>query len=186
MKNKKMFVLVGVLVAMLVVVTFITIFIINLNKDKEIMDENQNIINFSYNNLKNEVSNYNELRNDVLQFINNFYFNTIADDYSNNVEILNKYNTSLGKITSEVKVLDDKCNVIYKDKDINTICTNYKTDYETIANLFMNDINNYNNKLSMYNNESEEKFALFKSDYISDYIDYNNDNKYEQKVVVNG
>ena len=71
------------------------------------------------------------------------------------------------------------------DKDVSNICSNYKIDYETIVNVFMNDINNYNNKLNSYNEEQNKSLELFKSRHIDDYIDYNNDNKYEQKVVTN-
>jgi len=186
MKNKKILMAIGILFAMLIIISLITILIIILNKNKETIKENINIINISYNNIKNEVSNYNNIRNDISEFINNFYYNTIEEKYVDNLKLLNDYDSIIGNITTEIKVLDSKCNISYIDDEINNICNNYKTDYETIVNVFMNDINNYNNKLNKYNIDENKRLELFKSRYVNDYIDYNKDGNFEQKVVVNG
>jgi len=186
MKNKKILIAIGITVAMLIVISLVTVFIINLNNDKKKTEENMVLINDSYNNLKNEVENYNNIRNDISEFINNFYYDTIEEKYVDNLKSLNDYDSIIGSITNEVKILDSKCNISYIDDEINNICNNYKKDYETIVNVFMNDITNYNNKLDSYNKDENKKLELFKSRYINNYIDYNNDNNYEQKVVVNG
>lgn len=185
MKNRKILIAIGITIAMLIVISLITVFIIKLNEDKKKTEENMILINDSYNSLKNDVENYNSIRESVSKFINDFYYDTIDTKYVDNLKILNNYDSVIGKITGYVKILDDKCNFIYMDKDVSNICSNYKIDYETIVNVFMNDINNYNNKLNSYNEEQNKSLELFKSRHIDDYIDYNNDNKYEQKVVTN-
>lgn len=185
MKKKSIIIVSIVLIIIIVIVTLIMIFINNLNKDKELVEDNMKRITESYDTLKEEVGNYNNLRYDILVFINNFYYDTIEDNYSSNLEILNNYDNVINKITNEIKVLDSKCDVVYPNEEINNICNNYKNDYETIVNVFMNDINNYNNKLSSYNKDNNKNLELFKSNYINDYIDYNKDNIYSKKDEVN-
>ena len=65
------------------------------------------------------------------------------------------------------------------DKSILRI-NNYNIKIETENNysIFFNDINNYNKKLTSYNEYSNNNLKLYETTY--NYIDYNNDNKYEE------
>ena len=182
--NSKMLIIIGLFVV-LIIVSLIVMFILNLKEDKKITQDNINTINISYDNIKNEVVNYNNLRNDIANFINDFYYETIEEEYSNNLTLLNNYDEIINKITNEVNILDSKCNITYSDSEVTNICNNYKTDYETIVNVFINDINSYNIKLESFNTDRNKQLILFKSNYINDYIDYNNDNIYAEKVVTN-
>lgn len=186
MKKKYIIVISIVLIIITLITTFIIIFINNLNEDKKITEENINIISNSYNNIKKEVENYNDIRNNISVFINNFYYDTIENNYQDNLNKLKEYDEVIKKITNDVKMLDVKCNIVYTNSEINNICNNYKKDYEIIVNIFLNDINNYNNKLNSYNKDNNKELELFKSNYINDYIDYDNDNIYQKKDEVNG
>jgi len=185
MKKKKTIIISISIIIIVAIILLIMMFINNLNEDKKIVEKNINIINDSYEKLKEEVANYNDLREDMSLFINNFYYDTIEEKYSDNLVILNSYDEVVNKITNEIKILDSKCDNVYSDEAINNICNNYKNDYETIVNIFINDINNYNNKLESYNKDNSKNLELFKSNYINDYIDYNNDNIYSEKDEVN-
>lgn len=184
MKNKKLLIMMGSLIGLMMIVLII-ILISNFNNDKKEMLENEKIISESYERVKEEVINYNKIRKDVSEFINNFYYSTISKEYSNNLDKFKEYDEIVNNITNEIFKIDSRCNQIYQDKDINNICDNYKNDYETIVNVFVNDMNNYNNKLTNYNNNSNSNLDLFKSSYINDYIDYNNDNIYLKRDEVN-
>ena len=50
-----------------------------------------------------------------------------------------------------------------------------------VVNIYINDVNNFNKKLTLYNEEelSENKLEQYSSIY-KEYIDYNKDNKYEE------
>ena len=183
--KKRMIWMIAIIVVLAIVACFVIKFIKNVKDDKKTVEDNITVINDSYNKIKYEVTNYNKLREDISNFINDFYYENVEEKYSSNMELLGKYDEVVNKITSEVKILDTKCNISYTDKEITNICNNYKNDYEIIVNVFINDINKYNNKLNNYNNDLDKNKELFKSKYINDYIDYNNDNKYEKKEEVN-
>ena len=185
MKKKYLFIGIG-FVLFLTVIVCCLLLIKSFNKDKQEVLENGNIINDSYDKVKSEVTEYNQMRIDIASLIDNFYYSTIANEYEANLEKFKKYDNIVNNITNEINVIDGKCNQIYQDKNINDICNNYKNDYETIVNVFVNDINNYNNKLANYNKDEEQYLELFKSSYISDYIDYNNDGMYLKKDDING
>ena len=182
----KIIIIILSIITLLIALIFIVKFINNVNEDKKITKENIEIIKTSYNNFKNEVKNYNTIRNDISEFINNFYYDTIKEKYLENENKLKNYDEEINKITKEIQKLDTKCNITYNDIEINNICSNYKTDYEMLINIFINDINTYNNKLSLYNKDEKQELQLFKSNYINDYIDYNNDNIFLEKDEVNG
>lgn len=184
--KKKSIIIISITLLIAVIIFLIVMFINNINKDKKIQEENITAINESYNNFAEEVKNYNSIRNEIRTFINNFYYDTIEEKYIDNLKTLNNYDNIVNKITKEIKNLDSKCNTIYRDKSINTICSNYKNEYEIIVNVFINDIKNYNNKLNSYNKDNNKNLELFKSSYINDYIDYNDDKIFSKKDEVNG
>lgn len=184
MKKKKL-IISGIIVILIGIISLILVFINNINNDKKITKENINSINESYNNIKEEVVNYNNLRKDITDIINNFYYDTIEKNYLNNLKVLEDYDSVINKIINYIKILDNKCNIIYNDYETDNICNNYKIDYETIVNVFINDINSYNKKLDLYNKDNSKNLELFKSKHIDDYIDYNGDNIYLEKEEVN-
>lgn len=174
-----------ILIVIVVIGILINNFIKSINEDKRITIENIEIIEESYKELKKEVENYNNSRKEIATFINNFYYDTIENSYQSNLELLKKHDNTIGKITEKINILNKKCNIVYNDTQINNICNNYKKDYEVIINVFINDINNYNNKLSSYNKDNNKELELFKSEFATDYIDYNKDKIYEKKDEAN-
>ena len=84
--------------------------------------------------------------------------------------------------TKNVKILDKNCkNNIFNDSIINNICNTYKLTYEQIINVYVNDIENFNNLVDTYNNETKLNLKKFTSSNVDKYIDYNKDGKYEDK-----
>lgn len=162
-------------------ILFIGLFINRVNNDKEKIEKNIGLIKDSYNSLKEEVGKYNDKRNEISMFINNFYYDTIEEKHSSNIENLNKYDTIIKNITDVIEELDNLCNIKYTDEGVDKICSSYKTDYETLVNVFVNDFKIYNNKIQKYNTDNNGSLDLFESKYINAYIDYNNDNVYLKK-----
>lgn len=184
--KKRMIIVVSIILVIIIFCYAGLSFMKGLTNDKKVISENMEIIKNSYNNIKKEVEIYNDIRDEVTLFINNFYYDRIENEYLDNVNKLNSYDEVINKITNEVKKLDDKCNITYTNTEVNNICNSYKNDYELIVNVFVNDVNSYNRKLSSYNNDNNGNLELFNSEYIKDYIDYNNDSIYEKKEEVNG
>ena len=184
MKKKYLFIGVGVVLFGVIVLSILSL-IKSFNKDKQEMLESGNLIKEAYDNVKKEVENYNNIRIDIAKLTDNFYYSTIVDVYDDNLEKFNTYDSIINDITKQITVIDSKCGQLYNEKEVNDICNIYKKDYETIVNVFINDINSYNNKLSSYNDDEEGNLELFKSNYISDYVDYNGDGIYLKKDGIN-
>ena len=87
MKNKKLIISCIILTVLVVITSLIIVFLNNINKDKKITKDNIDSINESYNNIKEEVINYNNLRKDITGVINNFYYNTIEEKHSDNFKL---------------------------------------------------------------------------------------------------
>lgn len=184
MKKKAVITICTLLIALSILTILGIRFVKKVKEDQKITEENIKIIEKSYNNITEKVIDYNQSRNEIAEFINNFYYDTIEKKYNDNLEALIKYDSVVKKITKEVQILDEKCNMIYTDTNINNICNNYKKEYEIIINLYVNDVNNYNTKINSYNQANKKELELFKIDY--EYVDYNNDQIYEMKDEVNG
>lgn len=122
---------------------------------------------------------YNEV------FSNNYY-EEMDLKYSEWKQILNNYESSITALDSKFKVLKDECkNIRIMNSEINTKCGSFNNNYETIINLFVNDIEMFNYNIDLYNEwiieqELEDKTELeyYVSTNYTDYIDYNSDGKY--------
>lgn len=178
--KKKLIIIISIIV-LIVIGLAIYLGIKSIYKDKTDIAKDIETINNNYELVKKEIENYNTTRLQVADIINEFYYETINDKYDSNKLLLDNYTLVIDNITKYVKELDSKCNVIYNNSDVNNKCKNYKYNYEIIVNVYMNDINNYNNKLTSYNEYSNNNLKLYETTY--NYIDYNNDNKYEEVKV---
>ena len=72
-----------------------------------------------------------------------------------------------------------------KEVEVNNICNDYKEYYETIVNVYFNDINKVNGFIDSYNSEYSKNLERYNSDLVTDYIDYNKDGKYLERVDSN-
>lgn len=163
---------------LLIIIIIINIFIVINNKQKD--NKNIEIIKSSYQSLVDEVSNYNDIRSKYIDLTNNFYLDTFKDHYEEYNDLLTKYNEVINYIDTSINKLDNSCYKLYKDKDINKICRNYKSTYEKLINLYVSDISKYNKFIDEYNaykNDSVLPFEMLHQEY----IDYNNDQIFEGK-----
>jgi len=48
------------------------------------------------------------------------------------------------EIDEAIDRISSKCNNLYKDSSINTICNNYQKTYEKLINLYIGDLLKYN------------------------------------------
>lgn len=178
LKKETKIIIVGL--GVFLVVLFIIILVSNISKERKELENNMNIIKENYNELSTNVTIYNEIRTDLLEKLNNFTYESFPEEETTYTEILTKYNENIKKIDANVMKINDLCNVIYKDININKICDNYKLTYEKLINLYVADLTNYNNKVTSYNEYKETENALFELIH-KDYIDYNQDKIYEGK-----
>lgn len=173
MRSKKKIIVIGSIIIAIVVIAIITIIIIN---KKNIQERKDNIEN-AYQKLIKNVERYNNIREDVKLIINEFYYNKIEDEYDNDIKLFDDYSSILEDIKKDIDILDNNCKNGLNDK----VCNKYKITYEKLVNIYINDVNNFNKKLALYNEEglSENILEQYSSIY-NEYIDYNKDNKYEE------
>lgn len=173
MRSKKKIIVIGSIIISLVVIAIITIIVIN----KSNTQKRKNNIENAYQNLIKNVERYNNIREDAKLIINEFYYNKIEDEYDNDIKLFNDYSSILEDIKKDINILDNNCKNGINDK----VCNGYQKLYEKLVNIYISDINNFNNKLTLYNDEEQtnNKLELYKGIY-EEYIDYNKDNKYEE------
>jgi hypothetical protein len=98
---------------------------------------------------------------------------------------LSNYENLVDELEKTTVTLDNLCkNVYYPDIETNTKCNNYKSIYEQVNNYFISDIAVYNKNIDKYNDYQKSKNSdskLEKYKIRRDYIDYNNDGKYDGK-----
>jgi len=178
-KNKKRFILILSIIIISIIILLATIFIINITKDKKITEQNMQIIKDNYNELTATVSEYNQIRTDLSNLLNDFVYEEYPTKHEEYTNLLTKYNNNIKNIDKNILNIHDRCNVIYNDISINKICDSYQELYEKLVNLYVTDLTNYNNKITSYNEyKKEDKYQVFELIH-KEYIDYNEDKKYE-------
>ena len=96
-------------------------------------------------------------------------------------ELFKDYSKEINNIDNYINNINLRCNGIYNDSEINKVCNSYKLVYEKVINLYVSDIDNYNKFIEEYNEYKKENIELIEK--VHDYIDYNNDEKYEGRDV---
>lgn len=180
--NKKKVII--AIVCVFLIVLFILVLIMNIVKERKELNNNMDVIKKNYSELSTNVATYNEIRTDLLEKLNNFTYEAYPKEKEAYTEILTKYNENIQKIDNNVSKIDQLCTVIYKDISINKICDNYKLTYEKLINLYVDDLTNYNKKVTSYNEYKETDSPLFELIH-KEYIDYNEDKVYEGMDVNN-
>lgn len=175
MKNKNT-VIIGIILT--IVIAFLVIFIVNLNKDKKNMQLNVSSIKKSYELLSSSVTEYNTIREHFNELSSGLLLDKYKDKHEEFVTLLTEYNKVMKNIDSYVVNIKAKCTNVSSASEVGSICTGYDRTYEKLVNLYVNDINKYNEILAKYNEYKHEEVSAFECIY-EDYIDYNNDNVYE-------
>ena len=180
MKKKKSLILA---IVVIIFVTIITILVLTTVKASKRTKNNLNIIKSSYNVLSVSVNDYNDIRTEYTNMLADFYLDTYEAKRESYTELLTKYNKTIETIDSSVARIKLRCNQLYNDNDVNTICNNYESLYEKLINLYVSDLKNYNDKVTKYNEYKKTELELFPMIH-EDYIDYNNDSVYEGSDIV--
>lgn len=178
-KNKKIGITL-IIISFIILLVVIVSYILNINESKKEMEENKQLIKFNYQELSDEIKNYNQIRSEYINLSKEFYYETYEEKQPSYTNLFTKYNQTIENIDKYINNIEGKCNVIYDQLEVNNICSNYKKTYEKIINIYINDITDYNNKIDGYNTYKETNISKFNMIH-SEYIDYNKDNLYEGK-----
>ena len=111
--------------------------------------------------------------------ISNTYIEKLNEKYEIIINNLKEEENIIKEIEKKVKKLDTSCHNTFNNKDVNKICNNYKKYYETIINIFVNDVKDVNDIVKKYNENNTDKLEEYQTNY--NYIDYNKDGKYLER-----
>lgn len=179
MKNKKVIIVISVILVFTIsFVLFVVFAFKNIQKDKEETIETMNYITENYKLLSDNVTKYNKMRNDLINASKDLMLDNYESVYENYTTFMNEYNDLIKNIDTNVSNIDSKCGHKYPDKEVNKKCDFYKNMYEKIINLYVSDIKNYNNFIKSFNEYKQVEVPFIELVH-DDYIDYDNDGKYE-------
>ena len=161
-----------------IILTIIIIVIIGITKEKQETKNNMKVIELSYSSLTENIKKYNDIRTKYTDLLNNLFLEKYMDSHEEFTSLLTDYNKNIMSIDLAITNINLKCNHLYKDTNINKICNSYKPLYEKLINLYVTDMNNYNNTVTKYNEYKNDDIPLFEMIH-KEYIDYNKDGIYE-------
>ena len=184
-KSSKKIIFIIILVLLIFIsVPFILFF--SIKKDQRATKERIEEIATVYHKFSEEVDKFNDIRNDLyLNVFDNIYYETLAQEDASVQEKLSNYEVIVDevyKVTSQLKSLCG--NIRFTDSSTKNKCDTYASVYEQIANAFVTDVNTYNKNIDGYNEYQQElNTGLSLERYVTskNFVDYNNDKKYEGK-----
>ena len=168
-----------ILFIMLLLIGGVSFFVINLKKEQKVLASNMKEIKDSYELLNGNVSSYNSIRDEISIKLASFFYDSYMKEKNSYDDIFTRYNSTVGEIDKNIANIDKYCDVLYNDSNVNKICGSYKVLYEKLVNIYVSDLNNYNQKISGYNEYKKDNIPLFTMIH-SDYIDYNKDLEYAE------
>ena len=170
-----------IIIGIIILIAIGLIMILKINQDKKETSNNMQNIKKNYELLSIDINKYNDIRSKYNEMSNVLIIDDYREKHENYVELLNEYNDVIKEIDNYVSNINFRCNRLYPDIDVNSICTGYKQIYEKVINLYVGDIIKYNDFITKYNEYNEEKLPLINMIH-HDYIDYNNDKVYEGSI----
>lgn len=161
-------------------------FISSLKEDRTATLERMESVKVQYRTFSDSIDTFNDLRNSLyLNVFENVYIDTMATNDLAVKEMFSTYEESVNGVMNAVLELSNLCGDIYFfDNNINDKCSSYGNVYEQVVNAFVSDVSLYNGNISQYNEyQNGVENAIILENYTTnkDYIDYNNDKKFDGK-----
>lgn len=189
MSNKKTILMLVLLGIVSIVVGLIIMFISNIKKDQEEMNQRMTKISSKYETFKTEVEKINTERDSMHKdFLDTIYYETFEENETNYKKRLYEYEKTVTNLSKANTTLKEYCKngIYYSSSDINSKCNAFNLAYEQLINTFVDDINKYNGNISQYNSWLKEQNNTTKKELETyetkkTYIDYNKDGQYSGK-----
>lgn len=180
-KSKKKII---IIILFIIIGMLISVFIILKNlkeeeqKNEVLMKEIQN----EYQQFETTLSTYNQNRETFSNYLSNYYQDNLPTEYSKYIALLKNQENTIKNLEKNINKIETNCkNRIFKQKEINDICSKYSEYYETVVNIYINDCKQFNTMIKAYNDTENPSLEEYHSEEINDYMDYNKDEKYLEK-----
>lgn len=179
MSNKKILII-SILSMFTVILIIVGMILFSVNKKQKMLIENVDIIKSDYAKFSSNTSDSEKIKEELTNKLTTFSNETYEEDHTEYQRILKEYDSNIKYINEIVEDLEEKCQYEYDDQMINLLCRGFDILYEESINAYITNVNEYNNKLSMYNDNRDKKYNLHTLIY-DKYIDYDKDGEYEGK-----
>jgi len=180
MKNyKKIGLSFAILSAIVIAIGVVIAIIVN---NKKTIQENIVIIKETYTDFSVDIVENYQIRNEITEKLDQFNNENYSNEHETYTGLLTQYNQNITVLNDSVNILEDKCSIEYEDSQTNIFCNNYQQLYEVINNIYIELLTNYNNKITSYNETSEEDYTTVTL-INKDYVDFNKDGIYDGKTV---
>lgn len=152
MSSKKKIVI-GIIV---LIVVIIGVLIFNLVKsieaDKKIVEENMVTINENYDIFQKYIEQFNQ-KSELLQkeMGKELYYTSLSSKSTKIVKMLKELDEVVAKIMEINNILEDKCEIYYKDAEVNQKCQSFNVTVENVVTVYKGAIENYNKVVTSYN-----------------------------------
>lgn len=182
---KKSLMIIGIVIIIIVVV-FIGawIWIDGLKEDTTTTKKKMDEILEAYPKFNEEVDNFSTLRNQLYEYKENLFLETLRDNADAWNTFMENYRAQIMKVEDAASILKEDCKIEYGDVNVSSKCTTFKANYEAAHNYYISDVKMYNEMVSdyeEYNAEHGNQYATVnKALYgpYDDYIDYDKDGEY--------
>lgn len=179
LKNKKTIIIIA---SVVIILSAIILIVKNIKEENDTLNSIMKKITNNYNELEDNIKNYNKNREELSSSLDNYYTESLSNDYNKYINLLNSQETTITAIQTNIEDLSTNCqDRLYSKKEINNICNSYEEYYETVVNIYINDQNQINEMIKIYNEDSDTPLDEYHSKNFTDYIDYNNDGKYLER-----
>ena len=157
------------------------------DKQKALEALKTSIVN-DYEDFKVKVEVFSEERTNIYQNLNKItYLTDIKVNYASLIEEYKKYEKTLKEIDKVSKDLKVNCfEQEFKEVTINNKISAFIINYEQAVNYFIQDVNNFNEKVKLYNDWLKQTYSTAQvvelEEYVSSYtkyVDVNNDGVFE-------
>lgn len=157
------------------------------DKQKALEALKTSIVN-DYEDFKVKVEVFSEERTNIYQSLNKItYLTDIKVNYASLIEEYKKYEETLKEIDKVSKDLKVNCfEQEFKEVTVNNKISAFVINYEQAVNYFIQDVNNFNEKVKLYNDWLKQTYPTAQvvelEEYVSSYtkyVDVNNDGVFE-------
>lgn len=158
----------------IIAITVVLIMVLVISKEQKEKKNNMEIIEKNYKLLSESVKSYNEIREKYSEMSLVLLMDNYKDKHEEFVKLFDDYNKDMENIDNYITNINVRCGTIYKKSEVNKICSNYKSMYEKLVNLYISDVDNHNDFIKKYNESKNEELELI--DMVHErYIDYDED-----------
>ena len=184
MNYKRISLLIMTLSFILIIAGGVSSFVFGLQKDREESYNRIYEVNDQFEIFSSNTTAFEEARDELYNVVlSNVYYDTMYQEDNSVKNKLSNYEHLVDELTKNTNNLNKLCdNMYYTDSSASSKCNNYKSIYEQVVNYFVSDIHVYNDNVDKYN-EYQNDSSLNIDKYVTkkNYIDYNNDKRYDGK-----